>query len=79
MAVCEDDSGFALMMRGPGSEEATYKFARIDSLMTFAEAQEQKLLEAGFQLQAFAERRSGTDRRRETRPGAPDRRRSQIQ
>jgi hypothetical protein len=76
MTVSEDDSGVALVVRGFGTEEATYRFARIDALMAFAAAQEQKLLDDGFQLQAFSERRSGIDRRRRPRPGAPERRRS---
>lgn len=79
MTVLEEDGGFALVVRGPEASGTSYRFTDMSALFAFAEAQEQKLLEAGFQLQAFVERRSGTDRRRQPRPGAYDRRRSRSQ
>jgi hypothetical protein len=78
ITVLEEDGGFALVVRGPEASGTTYRFTDMNALMSFAEAQEHKLLEAGFQLQAFAERRSGTDRRRQPRPGVQERRRSPI-
>jgi hypothetical protein len=78
MTVLDEDEGFTLVVRGPEASGASYRFTDMNALMTFAEAQEQKLLEAGFQLQAFAERRSGAERRREPRPGTQERRRSPI-
>jgi hypothetical protein len=73
MSVNEDKSGLALVVLGPGAASATYRFTQKTALTAFAEAQEQKLLDEGFQLQAVAERRSG---RRGSRPGGPERRRS---
>jgi hypothetical protein len=72
MSVNEDDSGMALVVLGPGAATATYRFTHKNALTAFAQAQEQKLLDEGFQLQAVAERRSG----RGPRPGGPERRRS---
>jgi len=72
MSVSEDDSGIALVVLGPGADTATYRFTHENALTAFARAQEQKLLDEGFQLQAVAERRSG---RGGPRPGGPERRR----
>jgi hypothetical protein len=72
MSVSEDDSGIALVVLGPGAATATYRFTHRNALTAFAQAQEQKLLDEGFHLQAVAERRSG---RRGPRPGGPERRR----
>jgi hypothetical protein len=72
MSVTDDASGIALVVRGPGEANATYRFTQRSALTAFAEAQEQKLLDQGFQLQAVAERRS---ERGAPRPGMPDRRR----
>jgi hypothetical protein len=74
MTVGRDESGLTLSVRGPGTARATYHFKNIAALTMFAEAQEQKLREAGFQLQAYAERRSGRDRRQSGRPASRDRR-----
>jgi hypothetical protein len=79
MTVLQGDAGLALVVRGPDASGSTYRFTDMNALLSFAEAQEQKLLEAGFHLQASVERRSGTDRRRGPRPGAAERRRSPIQ
>jgi hypothetical protein len=76
MTVSEEDGGLALVVRGPEAAGHTYRFNDMTALLTFASAHEQRLLEAGFQLQAVAERRTGTDRRQQRRPGEPDRRRS---
>jgi hypothetical protein len=73
MSVYEDESGLALVVLGPGVASATYRFTQKTALTAFAEAQEQKLLDEGFHLQAVAERRSG---RGGSRPGGPERRRS---
>ena len=64
-----------LVVRGPGVATATYDFAGMDALMAFADAEERRLLDSGFQLQAVAERRGGADRRQGDRSGSPDRRR----
>lgn len=72
MTVSEDDSGIALVVLGPGAATATYRFTHTNALTAFAQAQEQKLLDEGFHLQAVAERRSG---RSGPRPGGPERRR----
>ncbi len=72
MSVSEDDAGMALVVLGPGAATATYRFTHKNALTAFAQAQEQKLLDEGFQLQAVAERRSG---RGGPRPGGPERRR----
>jgi hypothetical protein len=79
MTALQEDAGFALVVRGPDASGATYRFTDMNALLAFAEAQERKLLEAGFHLQASVERRTGTDRRRQPRPGAQERRRSPIQ
>ena len=72
MTVSEDPTGIALVVLGPGAASATYRFTDMASLTTFAEGQEQKLLDEGFHLQAVAERRTG---RTAPAPGVPDRRR----
>jgi hypothetical protein len=64
-----------LIVRGPGVATATYDFADLAALMEFADAEERRLLDAGFQLQAVAERRNGADRREARRPASPERRR----
>ena len=69
---CRDE--LLLIVCGPGVATATYDFRSMTALMTFAEAEERRLLDSGFQLQAVAERRSGADRREARRPGR-DRRR----
>ena len=74
MTVSDDASGIALVVRGPGAASATYPFTQMSALRTFAEAQEQKLFDEGFHLQAVAERRSGRDRRSASRSNLPDRR-----
>jgi hypothetical protein len=73
MSVNEDATGLALVVLGPGAASATYRFTQKTALTAFAQAQEQKLLDEGFHLQAVAERRSGRDG---SRPGGPERRRS---
>lgn len=70
---CRDE--LLLIVCGPGVATATYDFRSMDALIAFAEAEERRLLDSGFQLQAVAERRSGADRREARRPGNPDRRR----
>lgn len=72
MSVSEDDAGIALVVLGPGAATATYRFTHKNALTAFAQGQEQKLLDEGFQLQAVAERRNG---RGGPRPGGPERRR----
>ena len=72
MTVDEDAAGIALVVLGPGDASATYRFSQRKALIAFAEAQEQKLLDEGFHLQAVAERR----RERGPRVGGPERRRS---
>lgn len=74
MRVRQDESGgLALDVNGPETTSASYPFTHMSALMAFAEAQQQKLLESGFQLHAVIDRRSGGDRRPE---GEPERRRS---
>jgi hypothetical protein len=72
MSVSEDDSGMALVVLGPAAATATYRFTHKNALTAFAQAQEQKLLDEGFHLQAVAERRNG---RGGPRPSGPERRR----
>ena len=72
MTVSEDPTGIVLVVLGPGAASATYRFTNMSALTVFAEGQEQKLLDDGFQLQAVAERRKG---RNEPPSGVPDRRR----
>ena len=72
MTITADPSGIALIVLGPGDSSATYHFTQRSAVTAFAQAQEQKLIDEGFHLQAVAERRSG---RSEQREGAPDRRR----
>jgi len=76
MTVLQEEASLVLVVRGPDASGATYRFTDMNALLSFAEAQEHKLLEAGFQLQASVERRTGGDRRRQPRPGAQERRRS---
>ena len=75
MSVDERAVGAALIVRGPGTASATYEFPDMNALMEFAALQEEQLQQEGFQLQAIAERRSGSDGRREPRGGFPERRR----
>jgi hypothetical protein len=72
MSVLEEAPGIALLVLGPGEASATYRFTQRSALIAYAQAQEQKFLDEGFQLQAVAERRSG---RGGPRPGTADRRR----
>jgi hypothetical protein len=76
MTVSEDASGLYLHVRGPESARATYHFKNMSALMVFAESQEARFREAGFNVHAVAERRGGGDRRRDMRPGTSDRRQS---
>ncbi|MGH9254459.1 MAG: hypothetical protein ACRD3C_07800 [Vicinamibacterales bacterium] len=76
MTVREDESGIALVLLGPETASATYRFTNMPALMAFAAAQEQRLADEGFKLQAVAERRGSSDRRRAARHGGPERRRS---
>ena len=69
------DGGWRLFVNGPAEACKTYDFADGDALVSFHESIEKHLLNAGFRLQAVAERRSGGDRRREGRAGSKDRRR----
>jgi hypothetical protein len=75
MTITADPGGIALIVLGPGDSSATYHFTQRSAVMAFAQAQEQKLLDEGFHLQAVAERRSG---RGEPREGTADRRRSRT-
>ena len=75
MTVEDAPAGMVLVVRGPGTVSATYDFPDLSALMEFASLQEQQLRRDGFQLQAIAERRSGSDRRQESREDFPDRRR----
>jgi hypothetical protein len=72
MTVTDDASGVALVVLGPGDASATYRFSQRKALAAFADAQERKLLDEGFHLQAVAERRSA----RGPLVGGPERRRS---
>ena len=66
-----------LVVSGPGARQAAYDFADAASLFEHHASQEAHLLTQGFCLESFsAERRSGKDRRRSTRPNRADRRRS---
>lgn len=71
----DDSAGsVSLMVRGPGDARSTHTFSSTTDLMMFVHAQEERLREAGFQLQAVAERRSGRERRGAPRDGVSDRR-----
>ena len=79
MTVHEDQATVVLVVRGPGEATASHEFQSLPALLVFAEDQERQLQEAGFHLQAVAERRSGQDRRQGSRDGGgPDRRRRTI-
>lgn len=75
MTVEEGAAGLVLVVRGPGTAAASYDFPHRSALMEFASLQEQQLRQEGFQLQAIAERRSGSDRSGQPRPDFPERRR----
>jgi hypothetical protein len=62
MTVAQNGSVFVLVVRGPGTADATHQFSDMPSLLAFASAHEERLTQAGFQLQAISERRSGSDR-----------------
>ena len=62
MRIRQDESGLALDVNGPETANASYQFTQMSALMAFAEAQQHKLLESGFQLHAVVDRRSGGDR-----------------
>ena len=73
--VRQDDSGgLALDINGPETASASYQFTHMSALMAFAEAQQQKLLESGFQLHAVVDRRGSGGERRPG--GGPERRRA---
>lgn len=74
-ATVDHAAGPVLIVRGPGKATATHDFIDLNALMEFAEAEEQRLRDEGFQLQAVAERRTGQDRRQVSRPNSVDRRR----
>lgn len=74
MSVDEQAAHAVLVIRGPGSNTASYDFADLGELMAFAQAQEQRLQQEGFNLQAIAERRAGRDRRQTPRLGVMERR-----
>ena len=59
MRVRQDESGLALDVNGPETASASYQFTQMSALMAFAEAQQQKLLDSGFQLHAVVDRRGG--------------------
>ena len=75
MTVDTHADGAVLIVRGPGTAHASYDFIDLAQLAEFADAEEQRLHNEGFHLQAVAERRSGRDRRDASRPDQPDRRR----
>jgi hypothetical protein len=74
MEVIDRPRGLHLTVTGPGHTVASHDFATRGALLAFTRQQELELLEAGFQLQAISERRSGVDRRAASRGGAGRRR-----
>ena len=75
MAVVENARGLLLIVRGPGTSSATYHFKNATMLDAFASEMDLTFAADGYQLQAVAERRTGSDRRAASRPGIVDRRR----
>ena len=76
MAVDENPLGVSLIIRGPGPASTTYDFRDPAELDSFAQEMDRTFTGEGYQLQAVAERRSGTDRRQNRRTGTFDRRRA---
>jgi hypothetical protein len=74
--VQDGSAGAQLFVSGPGEVSNAYDFDDERSLEGFRTTYERDLLERGFRLQAVAERRGGTDRRTDSRPGVRERRRS---
>jgi len=74
MSVDEQAAHAVLVIRGPGVNVASYDFSDAGELMAFAQAQERRLQDEGFNLQAVSERRTGRDRRETPRLGVIDRR-----
>jgi hypothetical protein len=69
--------GWLVLVLGPGEASRSLEFAGADALIAFHESFERDLLEAGYRLQAVAERRTEGDRRSERR-GGHERRRSRA-
>jgi hypothetical protein len=66
--------GWLVVVLGPGEASRSLEFADAEALVAFHESFERDLLEAGYRLQAVAERRTGGDRRNERRGGSERRR-----
>ena len=71
------EGGSRLLVYGPGNTQTTHEFAD-DSACTARQSElERELVNNGFMLEQFTDRRSGTDRRSVPRGTAERRRKSQ--
>jgi hypothetical protein len=71
--IVRDPGGFVLRVEGPGYDREVHAFKDEAEVGEFQQNYEARLLAEGWVLGASQERRSGRDRRRDTR--GPDRRR----